>query len=515
MPPSSVLPLRLDRLSKAWGLALARLALAWAALIWLFRADWAEMAGQWWNSSTYNHILLIPALVIWLVWQRSAELEKIEPRGWWPGLLLASGAVFVWVLGAFAGFSTLRQIGAVVLLIASALGMLGPRVGAGLLFPMGYMLLLVPVGDEFVPLLQLVTARITIAFVQLSGIRATVDGVFIDTPAGLFEVAEACSGVKFLIAMLALGLLAANTCFVSWRRRTLFLAACIMVPVLANGIRAWGTIFLAQYVGAEAATGFDHIVYGWVFFAFVVAVMLTGAWRFFDRPADDPMIDAEAIKASPLLGRLETLRIGALPLLVALTAIVLAAHTWTGAADRLSAQLPPRIFLPRVEGWQAVHDNPAVPWEPRAEGAERRLVGRYRDGRGHLVDVFFALYASQGEGREAGGFGEGALPPGSAWKWLAPGPSIDSAKGERLLAHGHVERVVLTWYRTGTLVTGSNLRLKLANMEDRLLLRSRPTMMLILSAEESQSHSAEETLAVFLRSAGPLDQWMDRMAGLR
>jgi exosortase/archaeosortase family protein len=62
-------------------------------------------------------------------------------------------------------------------------------------------------------------------------------------------VAEACSGVKFLIAMVALGVLVANVCFRSWHRRAAFMALCVAVPILANGVRAWGTIYAAQYVG--------------------------------------------------------------------------------------------------------------------------------------------------------------------------------------------------------------------------------------------------------------------------
>ena len=80
--------------------------------------------------------------------------------------------------------------------------------------------------------------------------------------------------------------------------------AAVTVPVLANGVRAWGTIYVAQSQGIEFAAGFDHIVYGWIFFAVVMALVLGTAWRFFDRSPDDPLIDAVQIEASPLLARL-------------------------------------------------------------------------------------------------------------------------------------------------------------------------------------------------------------------
>lgn len=519
MPPEAGAPALARKpwfidLPAAWQAAALRTGIAWLALIVLFRADWASMAGQWWESSTYNHILLIPAILAWLVSQRASQLARIVPRPWWPGLLLAAGAMLVWVLGAFAGLTIARQTGAVGLLIAAVLTLQGPRAGAALVFPLAYMLLLVPFGDELVPSLQMITAAITIALVHLSGIPANIDGVFIATPVGLFEVAEACSGVKFLIAMIAFGLLVSNVCFVGWRRRLAFMAVCLAVPILANGVRAWGTIFAAQYVGVEAAAGFDHIVYGWIFFAVVIALVLALSWRFFDRPLDDSGVDADRINASPFFTRLSALRIGAVPALVTLAAIALGGQGWATAADAIAAPLPRQVFLPEVPGWHRVDYRPQVWWQPTASAADHRLLGSYADASGNRVDVFVAVYDGQREGKEAGGFGEGALTPNSQWAWQSAGPAADVARSDRLLALGHVERLALTWYRTGDLLTGSNARLKLASIRDRLLLRPRATTTLILSAEERVGHPAASSIEAFRRATGPVERWMDRIAGV-
>src|SRR6187397_951380 len=77
----------------AWRGPLARLALAWAALIALAWADWAEMARQWWDASTYNHILLVPPILAWLVRLRWQDLARLAPTGWWPALGLLGGAM--------------------------------------------------------------------------------------------------------------------------------------------------------------------------------------------------------------------------------------------------------------------------------------------------------------------------------------------------------------------------------------------------------------------------------------
>jgi exosortase A len=499
----------------AWRRPLAHLALAWASVFVILLPDWAAMAAQWWNISTYNHVLLVPLIIAGLTWERLPQLARLAPQAWWPGLLFVLGAAFIWVLGDFGGLSIARQLGAVLVVVGAVVALLGPQVGAVLVFPLAYSVFLVPFGDEIVPQLQMITAAITIALVHVSGLPATIDGVFIHTPAGLFEVAEACSGVKFLIAMIAFGVLAAGLCFESWLRRVVFLAVCVAVPIFANGVRAWATVFAAQYVGAERAAGLDHIVYGWVFFALVIALVLAISWRFFDRPVAKPPVDVEAIQASPLVRRLSALRIGTAPAFGMFIGILLGSQAWAAAADRLSAPLAPAMALPEVPGWHRLPSRPAVTWEPRAQGAERRLLGRYTDAEGREVDVFVAVYAAQDEGREAGGLGEGAIPPGGLWAWQAPGPALGGSHSERMLARGAVARLAATWYRLGDLTTGSATRLKLALMGDRLLLRARPTTVLILSAEERATSPARPALEAFLRAMGPRDAWMDRMAGIR
>jgi exosortase A len=512
VPPTALIAMQLS--AYCWRRALLQLGAVWLALIAVFAADWAAMFDQWWNSSTYNHILLIPAIIAWLVHQRADQLGKLTPSHWWPGLVLFGGAVLVWVLGACAELAIIRQLGAVGVLIAAALAILGPRVGAGLTFPLGYMLLLVPFGDELVPSLQMITAKITIALVHLSGIRAVIDGVFINTSAGLFEVAEACSGVKFLIAMFAFGVLVANVCFVSWWRRLGFIALSLVVPVLANGLRAWGTIFAAQYVGVEKAAGIDHIIYGWVFFALVIAATLALAWRWFDRPSDAALIDADALNMSSVLTRLAGPDVGAFKAIALLAAVLLGGKLWVAQADSLVAPIPKQIFLAPATGWQQIDYKPRQPWGPRASGAHHRLLGRFADAKGNQVDVFFAVYASQGPGRKASGFGEGALTPDSGWSWQSAGPQVANAKSDRLLAP-NAARLAETYFRSGDLLTGSAAQLSVRTMQSRLLLQARPTMLLILSAEERTGHSAAAALTAFRRSAGPLGPWMDRTAHLR
>jgi len=292
-------------LAPQWRIPLGMLALACLAIGIVTAREWGEMIHQWWNIDTYNHILLVPPIISWLVWLKAEALARMTPRLFLPGLALVAAGLALWLTGRISGINLLAHAGAVGAVQGVVVAMLGVRIAAFLALPIAFAAFLVPFGDEIIPALQSITAQIAIALTLWSGIPAVIDGIFIDTPVGLFIVAEACSGVKFLVAMVTLAVLVCFTRFQSWRRRALFVAASVIVPVLANGVRAWGTIYIAQFAGVEFAAGFDHIFYGWIFFALVVIIILAGAWRFFESEPEDYGPSEDCVNASAHIAQLE------------------------------------------------------------------------------------------------------------------------------------------------------------------------------------------------------------------
>ena len=79
------------------------LAIAWALILGLFSGDAIDVAAGWWNSSTFNHCLLIPPIIFWLVWQRRPQLEALAPAAWWPGLFLVGAGALGWLIGEASG----------------------------------------------------------------------------------------------------------------------------------------------------------------------------------------------------------------------------------------------------------------------------------------------------------------------------------------------------------------------------------------------------------------------------
>jgi exosortase A len=462
------------------------------------------MATIWWTSSTFNHVLLIPPILAWLVWQRRLELAQLRPSAWWPPLALVGVGALLWLLGEAAGVALVRHSALVVMIQGAVAACLGKAVTRGLAFPLFYLLFAIPAGEELVPFLQTVTADISMLLLGWAGVPAHLEGIFITTPTGYFEVAEACAGVKFLIAMVAYGALVANVCFRSWPRRIAFMAVAVLVPVLANGVRAFGTIYIAHRTSVEFAVGVDHVVYGWFFFALVIVLIMAAGWRFFDRKVGDPWFDPAALReperdTGPVAVAAAAAALAALPLL------------WSSAVAAAGTEPPPReIAFPQLRGWERVPAVRGRAWQPHFVGADIVRTARYRDPQGREVDLALAFFSRQREGAEIIGHGQGAVAPEGAWAWTSSAEAPPRGRAERIASH-RVTREVVTFYRVGDSLTGSALEVKLETMKTRLFGGPQRAVAVLVSAEApGEGLAARPQIDDFLSALGPVEILADR-----
>jgi exosortase A len=491
-----------------WRLALIRLGIACTLILAVFWRDAADMAAIWWNSSTFNHCLLILPIIWWLVDQRKSELAKITPKAWTPALAWVGAGAVGWLLGDAAGVALARHAGLVMMLQGAVATLLGPNVLRGLMFPLFYSLFLIPFGEEFVPALQTITAKMCMWLLSLSGIPAHIEGIYISTPTALFRVAEACSGVKFLVAMVALGALVANLCFKSWGRRAAFMVACVVIPILANGLRAFGTIYIAHHGNVDFAASFDHVFYGWIFFGLVIALVLAAGWPFFDKAADDVAADAAKLQARvrfPLAAKV------AVPALVVIAAVPFA---WSNFVSSASSPVPAQIALPDLPGWQRVDYAPQLAWKPHFAKASQELLGRYRNAAGQEADLYIAVYDRQTEGRELVGYGQGAVGPDSKWSWISGCDGPAQARCERISADNKAHREVVSFYRVGGVTSGSATDIKLATLKARLMGGNQQAVAVLVSAERVEKAQPRAAIDAFVKSLGSIDKMADHMAGL-
>ncbi|WP_413284599.1 exosortase A [Vibrio sp. MA40-2] len=255
---------------------------------WVYYDSIIGMVTVWSQSKTYEHGFLIIPISLWLVWSEKEKFQQFRlSTAWLPSISLIFPAL-LWLIGDVAGIAFFEHVAVIVSLQLILWSLLGNQLAKAYFFPILYLLFCIPFGEELVPYLQSFTADISVIAVQWTGIPIYREGLFLTIPNGQFEVAEACSGIRFLISSIALGSLFAYLFFSTWWKGGLFILFSCLFPIIANGIRAYGIIIIGHLSDMTLATGADHLIYGWVFFSLIIVLMFFTALRFADKPSSLP-----------------------------------------------------------------------------------------------------------------------------------------------------------------------------------------------------------------------------------
>jgi len=249
-------------------------------VLFLYFSAFSSMFSIWMASETYAHGLIIVPVVLFLLWTKREIIANIS---FVPDARVSIVIAFLsllWFCASLVNVNFFQQIAAMLLLPAGVFAILGREAFLKYRFPLLYLLLAVPMGEALVPWLQDYTASFTVKALQLFNFPVFVDGRYFETASGKYEVTTACSGIRYLLASFAVGCLYAYLQFRSLRNRVIIVVLSLVLPIVANGVRAFVIVLIVHYSDGKWGMGSDHFYYGWLFFAVVMGLLFT-LGRFF------------------------------------------------------------------------------------------------------------------------------------------------------------------------------------------------------------------------------------------
>jgi len=251
-----------------------------------------SMVDHWRIVPDYSHGFLIVPLALVFAYEKKYRLEAADVGGNWWGVALLLVGLALLAVGQLGSLLAPLRAGYVFSVMGLVLLLLGREIFMLLLFPMAFLLLMIPLPQSVVNVvafpLQLIAAQWAVSLLHAIGIPVLLEGNIIHLAGGDLFVAEACSGLRSLMALLTLGVVFAHF----FRRNNLplqliLVASTIPIAIVVNSLRVAVTGLLAHEYGQEAASGFIHEFQGLITFS-LAFLLLMGESKLMDRLQKTP-----------------------------------------------------------------------------------------------------------------------------------------------------------------------------------------------------------------------------------
>jgi exosortase A len=374
-----------------WRWPLLALVLLLASILTLYAHTGLGMVAIWSVSDTYAHGFVVPFISLWLVWRIRHSLAVLVPRPSPSAWFLMLGAAGLWLAGDLVAVNAVTHLSLVILLVLAVPSILGWSVAWAMAFPLGFLFFAVPIGDFMLPYFMEWTADFTVLALRVSGIPVYREGLQFIIPSGAWSVVEACSGIRYMIASVTVGCLFAYLSYSSLTKRFIFVGVAILVPLVANWLRAYMIVMIGHLSGNELATGVDHLIYGWVFFGVVILIMLFIGARW----ADAPMPPSGPVNMAPPPAQLQA-RGGFITSATVVALLVVASPHLLARALALGANTSPVVLTAPVVNapWQNA-DTPPSDWVPSFKLPSATNHTGYRSQQGEVVGIHLTYYRAQ------------------------------------------------------------------------------------------------------------------------
>ena len=379
--------------------------LAVIGILVIYHQTLGSMIATWYRSETYAHGFLIFPFVIYLIWtkRRSIYIHSQQPC---PIALLGLGILgFFWLVAELASVQVLTQYILVAMLPMVVAVILGYRIMFAMAFPLAYLFFAVPFGDMLIPPLINFTADFTVSALQLTGIPVYREGTFFSLPTGNWSVVEACSGLRYLIASVTLGTLYAYLTYRSLTRRLIFIFFSILVPIIANGVRAYLIVMTGHLSNMQLAVGVDHLIYGWIFFGFVMLVLfwVGSFWREDEDEETTAKYDEQRLIG--IENKTVSIKKTAFITLAAIS-ITMIWPIYAAYLEKDTVHVQPEFSfnLPDRKEWR-ITKNPVTDWAPIYVGHPGKFEQHYSGSGDSQISLYVTYYFNQRQGNELINFG--------------------------------------------------------------------------------------------------------------
>lgn len=452
------------------------------------------MVQQWYQDENYSHGFIVPFIAGYFLYTRWSELKHARVSPYGAGLAVIIFALCQ-LLVAWLGveYFTMRS-SLIVLLAGLVLYFFGTGVFRMVSFPIAYLFFMVPIPyiiyDSVAFPLKLFVTKVSVAFLKMVGVVVLREGNIIMFPATTLEVADACSGIRSLISLIALAVAYAFFLRMATWKRCLLIFAAIPIAVITNSLRVIVTGLLAQHWGAKAAEGFFHEFAGLTVFAMAM-VMLVSLGVFLGKgkpqaPDTGEQITGLSQEPGGIVSETEY-RGQRTSNFTIVFVLLIAAGLYLNLHSDVTVPMnkPLEQFPETVAGWRMTAESSLSDSVQKVLQATDTLSRQYASPEGKQVELYI--------GYHGGGKGSGEIHspkqclPGSGWFEVSTKRTQLNVAGNKInlvqaiYQKGDNKELFLYWFQARNKTMNDEYTLKLAEITNSMLYRRRDTAFIRIS----------------------------------
>ena len=473
-----------------------------------------DMVRDWAKDDNYSHGFLVPLIAGYFFWQRWPDIKdrNVSPNSF--GLVVVVlGAAQLLVAWLATEYFTMRS-SLIVILAGLVLFWFGRDILKMVALPLGYLIFMVPIPyiiyDMLAFPLKLFVTKVSVEFLRFVGVIVLREGNIIMFPTTTLEVADACSGIRSLMSLLALAVAYAFFVQTSNARRLIIIVAAIPVAIATNALRVIVTGILAQWWGAKAAEGFFHEFAGMVVFLLAIILLVMVGALVKGRPGSD----GKAVYGDVPPATAEPAPVPRIRNYYAVFAILIGVALYINLYSNVS--VPPNRpfseFPMQVKTWQMAGQSEFSADVLRVLKPTDYVYRQYKGADGKAVALYIGFH---GGGKESGGIHSPRnCLPGSGWYEISrkrgtlETPSEGRIKLVRsVYQKGENKELFLYWFQARGYSMNDEFSLKLAEMTGSLFHRRRDTAFIRVSVPfEGDDSAAISRGEQFVRDINPAIQ---------
>jgi exosortase len=248
-----------------------------------------DLVFDWYTDSNYSHGFLILPIALWLIWRKRKELAQIHARQNRLGLAFIIGSLFLLIAGTAGAEYFTARVSFVFLLFSISLYMFGWPFTRKIWFAFFFMLFMIPIPYviyySITFPMQLFASKVSTTILSEIGLPLLRQGNIIHIPNYSLEVAEACSGIRSLFSLLALGALYAYFTQPNKIKAIILFLSTIPIAIAGNVFRITMTALAAHTISPKFAEGALHEISGLLVFLFsLILLVIFGAILKWKKP---------------------------------------------------------------------------------------------------------------------------------------------------------------------------------------------------------------------------------------